>query len=419
MIRRRNRPRVLSLFTGAGGLDLGLEAAGFTTSLCVEVDSDARATLAHNRPDWKLANPGDINACRPEDLLAQAGLSSGQVDLLAGGPPCQPFSKSSYWVRGDTRRLQDPRASTLNAYLRVVEVGLPKVVLLENVGGLTFDGKDEGLTLLERGLAHINRLKRSKYNLNVLHINAADFGVPQHRERVILIASREGHAFKMPVPTHGTEPQLEPFRTSWDAIGDLDSGNCPAELSPSGKWARLLPSIPEGLNYLWHTPQKEGLPLFGWRTKFWSFLLKLAKARPSWTIQAEPGPATGPFHWKSRLLSVRELCRLQTIPDTYAILGDRRTAQRQIGNAVPSALAELIGLEIRRQLLGDSRIPRELTLVQTRRLPCPPPERRRPVAPEYLPLRGNHRAHRGTGLGPSARKRAVRRNGREVTLKRA
>ena len=108
-------------------------------------------------------------------------------------------------------------------------------------------------------------------------------------------------------------------------------------------------------------------PLFGWRTKFWSFLLKLAKDRPSWTIQAEPGPATGPFHWKSRLLSIEELCRLQTFPRGYEIQGDRRSAQRQVGNAVPSAIAELLGLEIRRQFFGE-RVRRTLRLLPTRRV---------------------------------------------------
>ena len=125
-----------------------------------------------------------------------------------------------------------------------------------------------------------------------------------------------------------------------------------SKLNPTGKWAGLLKSIPEGKNYLWHTPRGAGEPLFGWRTRYWSFLLKLAKDRPSWTIQAAPGPATGPFHWKSRLLSIEEVARLQTFPIDYEFTGDRRSMLRQIGNAVPCAIGELLGLEIRRQLLG-------------------------------------------------------------------
>src|SRR5262249_52166051 len=141
--RTMRRPTVLSLFTGAGGLDLGLEAAGFQTRLCVEVDDDARATIRRNRPRWKLATPGDIHKHAPDDLLALAGLKAGELDLLAGGPPCQPFSKSGYWSAGDSKRLRDPRAATLDAYLRVFEAALPRTMLLENVRGLTFDGKDE------------------------------------------------------------------------------------------------------------------------------------------------------------------------------------------------------------------------------------------------------------------------------------
>lgn len=121
----------LSLFTGAGGLDLGLEAAGFSVSICVEVDEDARRTLMANRSSWKLAEPGDIHRIEPDELLAQANLRQGDVALLVGGPPCQPFSKSAYWANGGARGLSDPRASTLRAYLKVVEVALPRVFLIE------------------------------------------------------------------------------------------------------------------------------------------------------------------------------------------------------------------------------------------------------------------------------------------------
>lgn len=399
------RPTVLSLFTGAGGLDLGLEKAGFQTRLCVEIDDEARATLRRNRPGWTLATPGDVHEHAPEDLLALAGLKEGELDLLAGGPPCQPFSKSGYWSAGDSKRLDDPRATTLEAYLRVVEAALPRAMLLENVRGLTFDGKDEGFRLLDQGLQRINQRKKTNYQVTVLHLNAAQYGVPQLRERVFIIASRSGALLEQPVVTHGDRAPLAPYRTAWDAIGDLDVADWPDELAPTGKWARLLPSIPEGQNYLWHTPGGGGEPLFGWRTRFWSFLLKLAKNRPSWTIQAEPGPATGPFHWRSRLLSVRELCRLQTFPDDYVIEGDRRSAQRQLGNAVPCALAELLGLEIQRQIFGSAVLRPDLQLLPARRGSCPSPQRRGRVPKEYLALRGKHRPHPGTGLGPGARLR--------------
>ena len=187
--------------------------------------------------------------------------------------------------------------------------------------------------------------------------------------------------------------------TAWDAIGDLEDDDDPC-LRVTGKWAKLLPTIPEGLNYLYHTDRGQGLPLFGWRRRYWSFLLKLAKAQPSWTIAAQPGPAIGPFHWRNRRLSVRELCRLQTFPTDYVVLGSLRAAQKQIGNAVPSALAERLALEIRQQLLGD-KSPRKLhlTLVPKRRRSVPPPDPIAEVPTEYRHLVGTHDAHPGTGKG--------------------
>src|SRR5271157_4325661 len=131
---------VLSLFTGAGGLDLGLEKAGYSTFICVEIDEDARKTLRLNRPKWKLAEPGDIHKIDPADILAQGGLQPRDVTLLAGGPPCQPFSKSANWANGGGLGLRDPRADTLRAYFKVVEAALPRVLLLENVKGLASNG---------------------------------------------------------------------------------------------------------------------------------------------------------------------------------------------------------------------------------------------------------------------------------------
>jgi len=398
---------VLSLFTGAGGLDLGLEAAGFRPVLCVEIEEDARSTLNYNRPRWPLSNPGDILELSPAQLLNQAGLRPRQLTLLAGGPPCQPFSKSAYWANGHGSRLKDPRARTLRAFIRVVDATLPRVLLLENVKGLTYSGKDEGFVALRRGIAAINRRHRTRYALQTLHLNTADYGVPQNRERVFIVASIDGAKLERPAPTHGDDGVLEPYLTAWDAIGSLDRETWPPELKPMGRWADLLPSIPEGQNYLWHTPRNQpngGEPLFGWRTRYWSYLLKLAKNKPAWTIQAEPGPATGPFHWRSRLLSIEELCRLQTFPTDYQIIGGRRSAHRQVGNAVPSAIGELLGLEIRRQLLGEA-VRRTLRLLPSRRRSCPPAEAPARVPRQYLELRGRHRDHPGTGHGPGARRR--------------
>lgn len=362
---------VLSLFTGAGGLDLGLETAGFHIAGCVEIDRAARETLALNRPKWKLADPGDLHAYNPDELLGTLGLKRKEITLLSGGPPCQPFSKSSYW-NGAPRRLEDPRAKTIKAYLSVCEEALPYVMLLENVEGLLFSGKDEALHLIVRRLKQINRKHNTKYNAQIIRINSAEYGVPQRRERVFLIAVRDGQTLSFPGASHGVD-RGEDFLTVWDAIGGNIDTDLPDHLAMTGKWADLLPTIPEGNNYLWHTERGHGKPLFEWRSRYWTFLLKLAKNLPSWTLQAQPGPATGPFHWHNRRLSVEEMCRLQTFPENYKIAGSYSSARHQVGNAVPCAIGELIGLEIRRQLFGE-RVRRSLKLIPDRRNDCPPSE---------------------------------------------
>lgn len=338
--------KLISLYTGCGGLDLGFEAAGFRTAVAVEMDAAAVTTLQANRP-WTVIDR-DIHHVTSAELMAVVGLREGEAAALVGGPPCQPFSKAGYWVTGATRRLEDPRAGTLAAYLRVLRDTLPETFLIENVAGLAFNGKSEGLDFLRRGVAEINEERGTDYTFAVAKLNALQYGAPQSRERVFIVGARDGRSFSFPEIAL-TRP--EQYRTAWDAIGDLEDDDDPS-LRLTGKWAGLLPSIPEGENYLYHTERGGGLPLFRWRGRYWNFLLKLAKNRPSWTIPASPGPATGPFHWKSRRLSVRELCRLQTFPDAFKIVGNLRAAQKQIGNAVPPLLAEVVASEIRRQLLG-------------------------------------------------------------------
>ena len=140
----KRSPSVISLYTGAGGLDLGLEAAGFRTKVAIEFDNWCTRTVRANRSRWNVVE-GDIHAVSSRRILKAAGLRKGEAALVAGGPPCQPFSKSGYWARGDSRRLDDPRADTLTAFMRVVRDTLPRAFLLENVYGLVYEGKDEGL----------------------------------------------------------------------------------------------------------------------------------------------------------------------------------------------------------------------------------------------------------------------------------
>jgi DNA (cytosine-5)-methyltransferase 1 len=400
------RPKIISLYSGAGGLDYGFEAAGFDTAVAVEMDHQCCETIRANR-DWAVIE-SDIMAVPSAEILEAGKLKEGEAALLVGGPPCQPFSKAGYWHRGDSLRLDDPRANTLAAYLRVLQDTTPEAFLLENVEGLAYSGKDEGLRLLLDAIETVNKKTRSKYRPVFQVLNAADYGVPQIRKRVIMIAARDGSEFRFPTTTHGdtAEQQLSllplpPHRTAWDALADV-TPDPDEDLDMRGAWADLLPSIPEGNNYLWHTARGGGLSLFGWRRRFWSFLLKLAKNQPSWTIQAQPGPAVGPFHWKNRRLSMRELCRIQTFPDDVHVTGNRGAVQKQVGNAVPSLLAEIIAREIRVQILGMKPLRGAPKLLPTSRSPVPPPEPLGRVPRKFLKLVGDHEAHPGTGKGYGA-----------------
>lgn len=397
--------KAISLFTGIGGLDFGFEVAGFTTSVAVELEEACCDMLRANRR-WPIIQ-GDIHEITSRKILRTAGLRQSEVDVLIGGPPCQPFSKSGYWRSGDAGRLDDPRAGTLQEFLRVLQDTRPRAFLLENVRGLAYKSKDEGLQFLLKGIKRVNRRAGTKYNPKVAVLNAADYGVAQVRERVFIIGGRDGQDFIFPKPTHGqVEGQddaiLQPYRTAWDAIGDLEDDDDP-ELFLGGKWAGLLPSIPEGSNYLFHTRYDGGMPIFGWRRRYWSFLLKLSKRKPSWTIQAESGPATGPFHWNNRRLSILELCRLQTFPDRLRFNCSRLVAQRMIGNAVPSLLAEVLARSIRAQLL-ESPYRGTLKLLPPRRLRIPARRRIRPVPLEYHRLAGRQADHPGEGKGPGISK---------------
>lgn len=404
--------KAISLYTGIGGLDFGFEAAGFDTTVALEIDKTACQTVRLNRP-WKIIEK-DINIVSSKDILREGNLNIGEADVLIGGPPCQPFSKSSYWVNGDSLRLDDPRADTLTGYLRVLRDTLPKTFLIENVAGIAFKAKNEGLSYLADGINQINRQTGSEYNFNWAALNCAEYGVPQIRERVFIIGSREGKAFQFPPATHTKtihkqgslfDSDLEPYRTAWDALGDLPELESHG-LQVGGKWGELLPSIPEGENYLWHTNRKGGMPIFGWRTRYWSFLLKLSKRLPSWTVQAQPGTAIGPFHWKNRKLSFEELCRLQTFPDGLKVNCGRTETQRMLGNAVPSLMAEILARAIREQLLNIP-IKSELKLLPPRRIDVPPPEPTKPIPRKYHQLIGDHPDHPGEGRG----KRAILING--------
>lgn len=380
-------PSVLSTFSGLGGLDLGLEAAGFDVVGCLETSEIARRSLASNRPDWLLLEPHDVTQW--ERVLE--GIDADEVDLISGGPPCQPFSKAAQWSARSRTGLEDDRAKAVVGYLRLVEALLPRAILIENVPGFV-SGRTNAVPFLQEALDELNNRTGASYRLETRVLKADAFGVPQARRRAILVAFRDGSGFRWPKPTTPDDPV-----TAWDAIGSVDSADPP---SASGKWADLLPCIPEGMNYQWLTADGGGAEVFGKRTKFWSFLLKLAKDRPSWTIPAAPGPATGPFHWENRPLSTEESLRLQSFPASWVVSGSFRAQQRQVGNATPPLLAEILGWALLGQLDG-SPTPDEYRLSVERRAEPPAPAPVAALPAKFEAMVGEHAPHPGTGLGPA------------------
>jgi len=238
-------PKAISLFTGAGGLDFGLEAAGFQIAVALDMDPVAAQSFRENRPDVPYL-VGDISDVSSGEILRAGGLKEGEASLLIGGPPCQPFSKAGYWARGEGGRLDDPRARTLQEYLRAVRDTLPEVVLLENVHGIAYTGKEEGLLFIFAELERINKERGVSYEPAWAVLNAADYGVPQLRHRFFLVAHREGKRFHFPKPTHGPKGTVTGEHvTSWDAIGEITIE--PEEeksLAVRGKWCRSAPQHP-------------------------------------------------------------------------------------------------------------------------------------------------------------------------------
>jgi DNA (cytosine-5)-methyltransferase 1 len=334
----------ISLFSGAGGLDLGAEQAGYEVRAAVEWDRDAAATMEKNFSH--LVAPvlqKDIMVTPTRDILRAADLRPGErPDLLVGGPPCTPFSKSGFWLEWKREGL-DPDSSLLQAYTRVLAEARPRRFVLENVYALTYNNR-ASKPAFERLLREIDA---AGYHFQAKVLNAADYGVPQARPRLFIIGVPKDEPLpQLPAPNHGglwerriSGDTQRPHVSAGQALDGLVTDPEPEE-SVNGKYGHLLPSIPPGDNYLFYTAERgHPAPLFRWRSKYWSFLLKLSPDKPSPTIQAQPGPYVGPFHWENRRLRIGEIKRLFTYPDSFQLIGSRSSVQAQLGNSVPPLLA--------------------------------------------------------------------------------
>lgn len=389
----KSSPTLLSVFSGLGGLDLGFKRAGFRIVGSIEFDPIARASLLANWPKHRLIEPHDVTLVAKKLKPVDVGLRRRELDVLAGGPPCQPFSKAAQWSHKAMKGMRDPRAKCLAGFIQLIERFLPKAVVIENVQGFA-TGKRNGISRLKKGLREINRTCGTDYQLRKQVVDAVDYGVPQRRRRAILVAFRDGAEFIFPETTTANNPV-----TAWEALRRLAKSKSPPRRP--GHWGDLLPSIPEGSNYLWHTRKGGGRSMFGYRTRFWSFLLKLSKREPAWTIPARPGPYTGPFHWKSRPLTITELLRLQSFPASWKVRGSRLDQVRQVGNATPPLLAEHVARAVRTALLG-TKYRSELSLAVPRaRGAFPAAEKVRSIPKKFENHVKRRADHPGTGKGPS------------------
>jgi DNA (cytosine-5)-methyltransferase 1 len=237
--------------------------------------------------------------------------------------------------------------------MRFVKDLKPRTFIIENVPGLAFTVHREALDFV------LGQAAADGYTTEYAVLNAANFGVPQVRERLFIVGWRDRHrTFRFPSPTHAENPGpfsgLSTWITAGDAIGDLDTEENAPDTGhrAGGRHGDLLRLVPPGENYLFFTAER-GYPdpIFKWRSRYWSFLLKLSPTRPSWTVQARRSNNMGPFHWRNRILRIEEIKRLQSFPDQHVVLGTVENQWRQIGNAVPPLLAHAVAAELRIQLL--------------------------------------------------------------------
>ena len=336
------KPKIFSIFSGAGGLDIGFRRAGFDIALSTDYWQPACNTVEKNGFNDTICD--DISNIDFKTLAKK----NGPIDGVIGGPPCPPFSKSRFYLKNKTRGMDDyDGESSLKNFIRCIKETKPKFFLFENVYGFAFKPHKSSLDFLT------NEVKKLGFDPVYKIINTADFGVPQTRERFICIGVLDRN-YKFPNPSHSKEVEKnrKPWVTAGDVLNDIDY-DLPEDkkMQAGSKHKNLLKEVPPGDNYLFFT-EKRGHqnPQFKWRSRYWSFLLKLSPERPSWTIQASHSNNMGPFHWKNRFLRIPEIKRLQSFPDNYELTGSFSDQWRQVGNAVPPKLAYILAKSIKKYL---------------------------------------------------------------------
>lgn len=345
--------RTLSLFSGAGGLDIGFNDVGFEIVESVEIENKFCQTLELNSGKGKRFEKSKVNCI---DIREFTGEHLGKIDFIIGGPPCQTFSAAGRRANG-VLGTTEARGVLFREYVRLLETLSPVGFLFENVYGII--GAQGGKAWEEI----LKCFSEAGYKLYYRIVDAADYGTPQHRERLIIVGLKEG-GFKFPRPTHGPDSlDNQPFYNAETAVTGIPLTPEESKGGIGGRYGSLLDDIPPGLNYSFYTEEMgHPNPIFAWRSKFSDFLYKADPNTPVRTIKASGGAYTGPFHWESRFFSYGEYKRLQSFPDDYEISGSKQIAVKQIGNSVPPQLARVLALAIRQQVFKTT-FPFELSLL--------------------------------------------------------
>ena len=333
----------ISLFSGAGGLDVASIEAGVPVVLSTDFNEDCIETLKLNSlfEDSKIVL-GDLHEIESSVFSDRLKEVKHDAFIVIGGAPCQPFSKAGYWVTNQRRKgINDPRASLIDEYLRVVTDIQPDGFVFENVESLLHP------TNKTRVARFLEIAEESGYDCKVVRANALDYGVSQKRKRIFIVGTKGKFKSDEPRKTHCPPKKCEetgllPYVNVGEVIAGFDGPEYyEPEEETKGKYHDDLQEIPPGMNYKALTAWAGyPNPKFVADKRFWSFLLKLSPDMPSWTITAQPGPWVGPFHWDNRRLRVPEIAAIQSFPAGYKFYGSRRSVQMQIGNAVPALMGK-------------------------------------------------------------------------------
>jgi DNA (cytosine-5)-methyltransferase 1 len=357
---------IFSLFSGAMGLDLGFITAGFKIAVANDIDSKAITTCRTNLPDIPYIQKS-IDHLGSDEILKTSGISKEKIDLLLAAPPCQPYSTA-----GKRRGLKDARSSPLTAFLSLINEFQPRSFVMEEVTGL-LSSRIEHVPITERGKQTLNEnqqpgsvfklvlemLKSTGYQYDYRVLNAADYGAPQSRQRLIIIGLKDGKV-SFPEPTHRLKndltkyPKSQIWNTLWEGIADIQP-SAMHHTSLAGRAAKYMQSVPPGGNWR-HLPEDQIQEAMGGAYHAgggkMGFFRRLAWDEPSPTLLTSPLQKGSMYvhPYELRPLSIEEYKRIQGFPDDWIIEGTLQDQYRQIGNAVPVYLSYAIAQHMKKLL---------------------------------------------------------------------